>query len=174
MNSASRFKFLLMILLVIPSVTLGNPIDPVNQGYRTTSELIPALWRGEFLPLHHIFVRRMILIPPWRYCALETDRITEYFVNVQDAARLHVAAAILPHVEGKRIFAFANRFNWDKVLALLRKMAPERQFPDDFSGGEDPIEIGPRDEAEKLLRDLGRPGWTSLEDTVAANIQGLR
>ncbi|KAL7940088.1 hypothetical protein V8C42DRAFT_356483 [Trichoderma barbatum] len=97
----------------------------------------------------------------------------EYYIDVDDAGRLHVAAAVLPKVEDQRIFGFAGRFNWDTVLDIFRKHVPGRKFPDKFSGGEDGNEIIPRGKAEQLLRDLGRPGWTSLEESILANIEGL-
>ncbi|KAL2673956.1 hypothetical protein Neosp_012402 [[Neocosmospora] mangrovei] len=98
---------------------------------------------------------------------------TKYYVNVQDTGRLHVAAAILQSVKDERIFAFAGRFSWDKVLSILREAQPTKTFPDDFSGGDDPHVIQGRDKAENLLRVLGRPGWTSLEESVTDNIRDL-
>lgn len=92
--------------------------------------------------------------------------LSEYFVDVQDVGRLHVAAVLLGKVRSERIFAFAARYNWDAVLGILRELEPRRTFPDNFSGGEDPNEIQPRYKAEGYLRDLGRPGWTSLEESV--------
>lgn len=97
----------------------------------------------------------------------------EYYVHVQDTARLHVAAAIISTVKDERIFAFAGRFSWDRVLSLLREAQPTKTFPDDFSGGDDPHEVQGRDKAEDLLRVLGRPGWTSLEESVTDNIRHL-
>ncbi|KAB5555072.1 hypothetical protein GE09DRAFT_1123420 [Coniochaeta sp. 2T2.1] len=48
----------------------------------------------------------------------------EYFIDVDDAGRLHVAAAVLPNL---RIFGFAERFNWDIVLDIFRKHMPGRK-----------------------------------------------
>lgn len=101
-------------------------------------------------------------------------KFTEYYIDVEDTGRLHVAAAIFEHVKDQRIFGFAGRFSWDAILDILRKTAPKRKFPDNFSGGSDPNEIQPRDKAEQLLRDLGRPGWVSLEESVLANISEVR
>ncbi|KAM0425855.1 hypothetical protein ACHAPT_008793 [Fusarium lateritium] len=101
------------------------------------------------------------------------EAIREYYIHVQDTARLHVAAAILSEVKDERIFAYAGRFNWDKVLALLRQAVPGKVFPDDFSGGDDPHDIQGRERAEDLLRVLGCPGWTSLEKAILENIEDL-
>ncbi|WAO95668.1 Epimerase domain-containing protein [Fusarium falciforme] len=144
----------LVVNTILPSTNLGRPLDPVNQGYLSTSGFIPLLCKGETSPMHPFFPR-------------------QYYVHVQDTARLHVAAAILSTVKDERIFAFAGRFSWDRVLSLLREAQPTKTFPDDFSGGDDPHEVQDRDKAEDLLRVLGRPGWTSLEESVTDNIRHL-
>ncbi|RSL66561.1 hypothetical protein CEP54_003649 [Fusarium duplospermum] len=144
----------LVVNSVLPDCNLGKPLDPVNQGYPSTSGFIPLLCKGETFPMHPFFPR-------------------QYYVHPRDTARLHVAAAILSDVKEERIFAFAERFSWDKVLAILREAQPNKSFPDDFSGGDDPHEIQGRDRAQNLLRILGQPGWTSLEDAVAENIEDL-
>lgn len=101
------------------------------------------------------------------------DLVAEYFVDVQDVGRIHLAATIFPHVQSQRVFAFAERFSWDTILEIMRKRDPNRKLPDNFSGGKDPNEIQPRDKAEQLLKDLGFPGWTSLEQSIANNLEGL-
>lgn len=58
------------------------------------------------------------------------------------------------------------------MLEILRSLDPKRKIPENFSGGSDPNEIKPREKAEKLLKELGRPGWKSLVDTIAENIKG--
>ncbi|MBE3048055.1 hypothetical protein IMZ48_37210 [Candidatus Bathyarchaeota archaeon] len=97
----------------------------------------------------------------------------EHYVNADDVGRLHVAAALLPHVQDQRIFAFAGRYSWDSILEIMRGLDPARDLPADFSGGEDPNEIEPRHKAEALLREMGRPGWTSLAESVADNVRGV-
>ena len=97
----------------------------------------------------------------------------EYYIDVQDDALLHVAAAIHPDVQSERIFAFAEPVNGDRVLAILRKLYPTRSFPEDFSAGEDKSEIVPRKRAEALLRSMGRDGWTSLENSIRRNTEDL-
>ena len=39
----------------------------------------------------------------------------EWYIDVQDTARLHVAAVINPDVQNERIFGFADPFNWKYV-----------------------------------------------------------
>ena len=94
-------------------------------------------------------------------------------VNVKDTARIHVAALIDPEVENERIMAFAYPCNWNAILACLRELFPAKDFPKDFKGA-------PRDLAEldnsrgaHLLKKFGRPGWTSMLESVRDNTKGL-
>lgn len=77
-------------------------------------------------------------------------------------------------MRGQRIFAFAERYNWDSILDIFRKLEPNGTFLENFSGGEDPNEIQPREKAEQLLRDLGRPGWTHLEESVGNLVRDIQ
>ncbi|KAJ3545214.1 hypothetical protein NM208_g2629 [Fusarium decemcellulare] len=144
----------LVVNTVVPNFNFGPSIDPVNQGYPSSSAMPVLLYNGTVTQVHHY-------VTP------------QYFVDVDDTGRLHVAAGIFDNVKDQRIFAFAQRFNWDIVLDILRRHDPSKTFPDNFSSGEDPNEIKPRDKAEQLLKDLGRPGWTSLEESVLATIKDL-
>ncbi|KAI8677651.1 Epimerase domain-containing protein [Fusarium keratoplasticum] len=145
----------LVVNTVLPNFNFGKSLDPVNQGHPSSSGLPVALWQGQVTPFHHIIV-------------------PQYYINVQDTGRLHVAAAVFDHIKERRIFGFAGRFNWDEILDILRKAAPNKEFPANFSSGSDANEIKPRAEAEQLLRDLGRPGWVSLEETVLANVSDVK
>lgn len=97
----------------------------------------------------------------------------QWMVNVKDTARLHVAALIDSEVENERILAFASPFNWNDVLACLRKIHPDKTFLED-------IKNEPRDQSKldnsrgaALLKAFGRDGWTSLEESVRDNTAGL-
>lgn len=152
---------------VLPNMTLGKSLDPSTQGFPSTAAMVALLYKGQIVDYHRTVPRRTyspILI------IVENSSLSkffsEYFVDVQDVGRLHVAATVLDKVRSERIFAFAARYNWDAVLGILRKLEPRTTFPDNFSGGDDPNEIQPRYKAEGYLRDLGRPGWTTLEESV--------
>ncbi|VUC28817.1 unnamed protein product [Clonostachys rosea] len=145
----------LVVNTVLPNLVFGRSLDPVHQGYLSSGAFIPTLWKGEVVPFMHI-------------------TRPQYFVDVQDVGRLHVIGALFEKVKDQRLFGFADRFSWDKILYILRKQEPNRKFPDNFLGGEDPHEIPPRHKAEQLLKELGFPGWTSLEDCVTHNLEALR
>ncbi|KAL6697378.1 aldehyde reductase II [Trichoderma pleuroticola] len=98
-----------------------------------------------------------------------------YFVDVRDTARLHVAALLDPKIKEERIFAFAQEYNWTDVLGILRKLRPNQQFPlNPENEGRDYTQVVPRDKAKKILQDFfGQPDWTSLEESLAAGIEDL-
>lgn len=100
--------------------------------------------------------------------------VIAYFIDVQDTALLHLAAAVLPDVKSERILGMAEPFNWDRILAILRKQNPGREFHKNFTDAGYSVTVKPRDRAEHLLRELGRPGWTSLEDSILRNTEDLR
>lgn len=88
-------------------------------------------------------------------------------MDVQDTARLHVAALIHPSVSGERVFAYASPFNWNNVLQTFRKLYPDREFIDDVPGLWDDLSIVEgREKAEKLLKEMGRSRFTSLEESL--------
>ncbi|KAJ4256247.1 hypothetical protein NW762_009327 [Fusarium torreyae] len=99
---------------------------------------------------------------------------TEYFVDVQDTARLHVAGAILSDVQGERIFAWAEPFNFDSILAVLHRQNPKKSFVENFHSSQDLADVGkPRSRAIELLQALGKSTFTSLEDSIRLNTQDL-
>lgn len=59
-------------------------------------------------------------------------------------------------------------------MDILRKLEPNKAFVENFSGGEDPNVIEPQSKAEQLLRDLGRTGWTHLEESIGNMVQDLQ
>lgn len=94
-------------------------------------------------------------------------------VNVKDTARLHVAALLDPEVKNERILAFAHPYNWNDILAVLRKIYPNKLFPTDIKN--EPRDLSKLDNSRgaTLLKAFGRPGFASLEETVRENTAGL-
>lgn len=83
---------------------------------------------------------------------------SQYFVDVVDDARIHVIALIDPKANGQRLFAFAETYTWNDVLAIVRKHNPDKTFLEDRDGlGEDLSKV-PNEFAEELLRKhYGKP-----------------
>ncbi|KAF7557932.1 hypothetical protein G7Z17_g327 [Cylindrodendrum hubeiense] len=89
-------------------------------------------------------------------------------VNVRDVAVLHVAATLDPDVKNERLLAWAEPFNMNRVLAILRRLYPDRKFIDDLPSQEPCLAtIGNEDRLLGLLKKWGgRDGWISLEQGV--------
>ncbi|KAJ0322266.1 hypothetical protein COL5a_008875 [Colletotrichum fioriniae] len=133
----------------------GRALDAANQGHSSTSSFIESLWNGTH-------VDRLASIPP------------QYFVDVEDNARLHVAAAVLPNVRSERIFAWAEPFNFDTVLDILRTHFPEKNFVDNFHHYRELSVVSqPQSRAVELLRQLGRDGFVPLKQSVLLNVEDL-
>ena len=92
----------------------------------------------------------------------------QYYVDVQDDARIHAAALLLPDVKDERLFAFAGTFDINSMLAAFRKAAPNRKFQEDVK--DPPVHLAkvPNERALELLKQTGRVGWVTLDETVAA------
>ncbi|KAK1635670.1 NAD dependent epimerase/dehydratase [Colletotrichum phormii] len=139
---------------IVPDFNFGRSIDPSQTGGSSSFGFIVELFEGKTLP------------EPWH--------LPHYFIDVEDDAALHIAAAILSDVKGERIFAFAYPMNWDIILDILRRQNPRRKFADNFHDEEYPVTVKPIARAEGLLKRLGRPGWISLEQSIATNTEHLK
>ncbi|QDS69750.1 hypothetical protein FKW77_010133 [Venturia effusa] len=139
---------------VLPNANFGKPLDVKNQGHPSTT-----LWIKQAFDRNIDFLKN---IPP------------QYFVDVQDTAMLHYVALANPRVENERIFAFAEPFNLNDVLAVLRELYPDRKFAQDIPGLEKDLSvIEPASRAEQLLGEVKGSGWTSLKESVRLNSMDL-
>lgn len=99
--------------------------------------------------------------------------MADFWVDVRDTARLHVAAVIAPDVDGRRIFAWVGPFNWNMVLNEMREVRPEHTFPDDIP---DPgLDISEYDNAEDeaLLVRVKGSGWTPLKESMEESLKSF-
>lgn len=103
-----------------------------------------------------------------------TDDLPEYYVNVQDVARLHAIALLDPELKSDRLFAFAGTFNWTEIIDILRKLRPNSKLPSPPENeGRDLSVIKPARRAEELMKTwFDRPGWTPLEQTLKEAVDG--
>ncbi|KAF7509703.1 hypothetical protein GJ744_007574 [Endocarpon pusillum] len=141
------------INVVLPNTVLGEILDPKNQDGSTAS-LVTGLYTGE--------KGYWGSLPP------------SHFINVKDVACLHVAALLLPGVEGERLLGYAKPFSQTEILEILRRIEPEKQFESDPEGeGRDISEVD-NARSEELVRKLTGEGWTGLEETVKENVKHLQ
>lgn len=133
------------VVAVLPDANFGRVLKPKDN---STADWITALYNGQDDPFN---------FPP------------QWFIDVEDNAKLHVAALIDPACDGQRIFAFAEPYNWNDILAIFRKLEPSKSFLEDREVGRALSEV-PNGEAEELLKKHYGHGWTSLEESVRQNL----
>lgn len=133
---------------VLPNANIGVVLSLEHQGTPSTVGWVKAVWDG------FKGNEKLAFNPP------------QYYVNVQDTARVHVGALIYPDVDSERLIDFAHPFNWNDILAIFRKLYPTHQFIDDIPDlGRDLSKVA-NGRAEEIVKRFGRVGWTSLEDSI--------
>lgn len=132
---------------VLPDYNVGKILNVEKQGYPSSVSLLKMVFEG--------YTDFAYMLQP------------QHEIDVQDCARLHVAALLHPDVQNERIFGYAYPKNWTNTIEILRKLYPERTFPDPPQNeGEDRANVVGKPRAESLLKWLGRDGWTSYETSI--------
>ncbi|PQE29196.1 hypothetical protein CJF30_00004232 [Rutstroemia sp. NJR-2017a BBW] len=148
---------------VLPDTNFGKLLYPGQPA--STGDFSRQLFKGD---------NTMIKQLPPRTLSWLTS-VQEYFIDVQDTARLHVSALTNPDVKNERLFGFAEPFTANDLLRAFRKIRPDANIMDDFHDDnvKDLSKVA-NERAEELLRsDFGRSGWTSLEESLKMNIEDL-
>jgi hypothetical protein len=116
-----------------------------------------------------------LMIPSIESTTFGSDmlNLSDYFVDVCDSARLHVAALTMENVKNERIFAFSEPYNWNKILAIMRQAYPNCDFPKDIPNEGHNLSKVSNGRGAELLQAVGQTGWTSLEVSVMKNLVGL-
>jgi len=141
----------LVLNTVLPNMNIGEILSIEHQGYPSTMSWIKALWGGFSEPGEE----ELRSNPP------------QYYINVDDNALVHVGALIFEDVKDERLFSFARPYSWNTLLALFRKLYPNKKFIDDIDGVGEDKSIVANERAEEILKRLnGGKGWTSLEESV--------
>ncbi|OAX81997.1 hypothetical protein ACJ72_03657 [Emergomyces africanus] len=134
---------------VLPNANFGKVLSPKCEGFPSTAGWVKAVWEG--------------------FKGKYADQVfnkPQYYVNVRDNALVHVAALIYADVRGERLFAFAQPYNWNDILAVMRKLYPDREFIDDLPDlGRDLSKVSSQG-AEDLLRRISGRAWIDFEQTI--------
>lgn len=97
----------------------------------------------------------------------------QWMVDVNDNARIHVAATIDKSLANERIFAFGHPFNWNDIIDACQKVRPGWQAPKHIPGQERDLSEPDNELGAELLRKwFGQDGYRSLEETVRENLEG--
>jgi hypothetical protein len=102
---------------------------------------------------------------------------TEYFVSTQDTALVHIGALIYDDVNDERLLVFAEKFNWNGILDLLRKLYPEKSFEANVENEVVDLSTVRNERAEEILRRVkgvaeGKSAWDGLEDKIREATEG--
>ncbi|KAF2106401.1 hypothetical protein BDV96DRAFT_625910 [Lophiotrema nucula] len=136
---------------ILPNMNIGEILSIEHQGYPSTMSWIKALWGG-FSAEGEADLK---------------NNPSQYYINVDDNALVHVAALIFSDVVHERLFTFAYPYSWNTLLGIFRKLYPRRKFIDDIPNIGEDNSIVANERAEGLLKRLkGGKGWESLEDSV--------
>ncbi|KAH7139636.1 hypothetical protein B0J13DRAFT_504888 [Dactylonectria estremocensis] len=95
-----------------------------------------------------------------------------FFVDVKDIALLHIACMLDPEVKNQRLHAWGHSGNWNDLLAILRKLRPQRDFIPDLENPQHlTISTDPSDSLNLLKKWVDQDGWRPLERSVLDNIE---
>ncbi|KII85735.1 hypothetical protein PLICRDRAFT_178764 [Plicaturopsis crispa FD-325 SS-3] len=139
---------------ILPGHCFGPSLDPTS--VTSSAQFALAVLRGTFNE-----VQFRSIFPSW-------------FVDVRDAALLHVAA--LTSAPGARIYAVTKPWSWNELLRIVRELRPERtDLPESCPAWATLRDLSNIDNRRgtALLKGMGREDWISLEESVAANITGF-
>ena len=97
--------------------------------------------------------------------------MTEHFISVKDTGRLHTALLTDASYNNQRIFGFAQPYNWNQVLAILRRLRPDHNLPEDLEDDSKDVSTVENGPALKILQDrFGQTDWVGLEEALKENI----
>ncbi|KUJ16771.1 NAD(P)-binding protein [Mollisia scopiformis] len=138
---------------ILPNLNLGKIL--VKGQPASTCGWLVALYNGDIGPLKDF--------PP------------QYFVDVQDCARLHVSALTNPDVKNERLFAYASPYTNNLLLRILRKLRPDRKLPEEWTDENvrDMSTVKNERSIELLKKDWGQEGFTSIEQSIKNCIDNL-
>ncbi|KAJ5815996.1 hypothetical protein N7447_008229 [Penicillium robsamsonii] len=139
---------------VLPDFNIGRVLHPEIGG--STMSFVRNLLKGDASVIG--------FVPP------------QWYVDVEDTARLHVIALLSPDVKSQRLFAFAASKNWTDYVQTLRKLRPDNNLIPEPPANEarDEADVVPVQRSEALLKEyFGRQGWTPFDESLAAGIEGL-
>jgi nucleoside-diphosphate-sugar epimerase len=134
---------------VLPNYTMGEILNPRQPG--SSGGLIRAAWEGKEVPIF-------------------ANLPSQYMVDVKDVGRLHVAALVEPDVQNERLLGFSQPYNYNEVMSVLRKLGPGRNIPKNIDDESRDLSIIDTKRSIELLQRMGRPGFTSMEESIKENV----
>jgi nucleoside-diphosphate-sugar epimerase len=157
---------------VVPDGNFGRVLNPDVDGIASTAGMLRKVLAGNWngvLPQLGQSPPLLLALSCKDYANMPTN--AAYVIDVQDTARLLVAAVALPAIRSERIFAYYKQATWNQLRHEVRRRWPGRS---DIVGGDDLVIVGrdmsmadaPIRRAEEILKELGEDGFTSTEDML--------
>ncbi|KAH8660180.1 hypothetical protein BX600DRAFT_482182 [Xylariales sp. PMI_506] len=81
------------------------------------------------------------------------------FIDLVDNALIHLGALAMEGVEGQRLLAISDAFDFNVMVNLLDRLVPGNNLPFSIESTAKPREL-------KILKALGKEGFTGLEESV--------
>lgn len=97
----------------------------------------------------------------------------QWYIDVRDATRLHIAAAALAGVDGERVFGFAEPYTWPDIVKVIEKGMERCAFMPQDKGKDLSTADRLRARALDLLIRLGREGWGGFDQAVREKYQSI-
>ncbi|KAF5627237.1 aldehyde reductase II [Fusarium tjaetaba] len=139
---------------VVPNVNFGIAISPENMSYRSSAAVIDAVVKG--------YPDAPSILP------------SQWYVDVEDTALLHLAALTLDDVNNERLLAFGGRYSWTVILEILHRRFPGKVLLQDVK--ESAVDAGEVDNKRSadVLKKMGKlEGFTSLEQTLVKAVKTI-
>ncbi|PNP55557.1 hypothetical protein FNYG_15471 [Fusarium nygamai] len=139
---------------VVPNVNFGIAISPENMGYRSSAAVIDAVVKG--------------------YPEAPSILASQWYVDVEDTALLHLAALTLDDVNNERLLAFGGRYCWTVILEILHRRFPGKVLLKDIK--QSAVDAGEVDNQRsvEVLRKMGKlEGFTGLEETLVKAVKTI-
>lgn len=71
-----------------------------------------------------------------------------------------------PTVDNQRLFGYAEPYTWNELLAIFRRLYPDRKFMDDLPDQGHDLSTVANESATEVLKKFDKAGFTPLEETV--------
>ena len=164
--------------VVLPFMTVGEILNKNQAG--STADWVRQLYRGDVSQIQGMPCSKFLSLSPAAFLARRLPRSplikflpTANYIHVRDIALMHIAAVLDPEVSNRRIHAWAKGFNWNDMLAVLRKLYPQKKFIDDLPNMGQFLGTVDDSLGLKLLKKWGgQDAWTPFEQGIKDALKG--
>ncbi|CRG91954.1 Aldehyde reductase 2 [Talaromyces islandicus] len=170
-----------------PNVYAASKVESEKAAWKWVAENQPTFTFNTVLPNLNV---GKILCPEYQGGSMAVTRLllsgndimtkivpaAQWWVSVEDDARLHVIALLDPDVTSERIFACAEPFTWTQIYRIFKGLRPENDKIPNPPENEGPtlLRVKPSGRAEQLLKKFyGQTGWQSLKDSLSDGIDDI-